>query len=195
MLFAPPFDHPVKDPGYIKGYPPGLRENGGQYSHAAMWAILAKVGLGDGDGAHALFALINPINHALTLDAVARYKVEPYVIAADVYSTTPHEGRGGWTWYTGSAAWMYRADIEGLLGLTRAGTDIILSPCFPKDWPELNAHLGLGAMRLDIQILNPNKSGHVIESALLNGKSLPVSDGKVTLPRKEALGRLQVRMV
>ena len=195
LLFAPPFDHPVKDPGYIKGYPPGLRENGGQYSHAAMWAILAKVGLGDGDGAHALFALINPINHALTLDAVARYKVEPYVIAADVYSTPPHEGRGGWTWYTGSAAWMYRAGIEGLLGLTRAGRDIILSPCFPKDWPELNAHLGLGAMRLDIQVLNPNKSGHVIESALLNGKSLPVSDGKVTLPRKEALGRLQVRMV
>jgi cyclic beta-1,2-glucan synthetase len=160
-----------------------------------MWAILAKAQSGDGDGAHALFALINPINHALTPGEVARYKVEPYVIAADVYSTSPHEGRGGWTWYTGSAAWMYRAGIEGVLGLTRAGSDLILDPCFPKAWPELNASIGHGKSRCDITILNPNKSGHGIESARLNGKSLPVLHGKVTLARDAARGRLDLRLV
>ncbi len=120
LLFTPPFDHSMPDPGYIKGYPPGLRENGGQYSHAAMWAILAQAGLAMATRAGALFALLNPINHALTPAEAARYKVEPYVMAADVYSVAPHDGRGGWTWYTGSAAWMYRAGIEGLLGHQRA---------------------------------------------------------------------------
>ena len=195
LLFTPPFDRTAKDPGYIKGYPPGLRENGGQYSHAAIWAILAKARLGDGAGAHALFAMINPINHALTREAVARYKVEPYVIAADVYSTPPHEGRGGWTWYTGSAAWMYRAGIEGLLGLSRIGPDIILNPCFPKDWPELTASLGHGKGRCDIVILNPNNSGHIVDCAWLNGKALPVLDGKVTLARDLARGRLELRLI
>ena len=195
LLFTPPFDHTTKDPGYIKGYPPGLRENGGQYSHAAMWAILAKARLGDGDGAHALFALINPVNHALTPDSVARYKVEPYVIAADVYSTPPHMGRGGWTWYTGSAAWMYRAGIEGVLGLSRAGPDIILDPCFPAAWPELTASLGHGPDRCDIIILNPNKSGHGVQSASLNGKALPTVQGKVTLPRALARGQLELRLI
>ncbi len=195
LLFTPPFDRTPKDPGYIKGYPPGLRENGGQYSHAAMWAILAKARLGDGDGAHALFALINPINHALTPGAVARYKVEPYVIAADVYATAPHEGRGGWTWYTGSAAWMYRAGIEGLLGLTRAGPDLILDPCFPQAWPELNAILGNGEGRCDITILNPNKTGHGIELAWLNGKALAVLHGKVTLPRDLVRGQLELQLI
>ncbi len=190
LLFTPPFDHTAKDPGYIKGYPPGLRENGGQYSHAAMWAILAKARLGDGSGAHGMFALINPINHALTPEAVQRYKVEPYVIAADVYSASPHEGRGGWTWYTGSAGWMYRAGIEGLLGLTRAGSDLTLDPCFPTNWPELAANLGHGKTRCDITILNPNNTGHGIASATLNGTSLPVVAGKVTLSRSAAKGQL-----
>ncbi len=125
LLFAPPFDRAPVDPGYIKGYPPGLRENGGQYSHAAMWAILAQTKLEKGDAAGQLFSMLNPINHALTPGAADRYKVEPYVIAADVYSTAPHEGRGGWTWYTGSAGWMYRAGVEGLLGLTRSGTNLV----------------------------------------------------------------------
>ncbi len=151
--------------------------------------------MGDGDGAHALFAMINPINHALTPDAVARYKVEPYVIAADVYSTPPHEGRGGWTWYTGSAAWMHRAGIEGLLGLSRVGPDIILNPCFPKAWPELTASLGNGVDRCDITILNPNKTGHFVDCAWLNGKALAVLQGKVTLPRDLARGRLELRLI
>jgi cyclic beta-1,2-glucan synthetase len=135
LLFAPPFDSSMPDPGYIKGYPPGLRENGGQYSHAAMWAILAQTALGNGDAAGALFALANPINHTRNPADVGRYKVEPYVIAADVYSVAPHEGRGGWTWYTGSAAWMYRAGIEGILGLTRHGALMRFAPCLPKAWP------------------------------------------------------------
>ena len=142
LLFTPPFDRTAHDPGYIKGYPPGLRENGGQYSHAAMWAVLAFAKLGDGDAAGALFAMLNPINHALTEADAERYKVEPYVVAADVYSTAPHEGRGGWTWYTGSAGWMYRAGVEGLLGLTRTGESLHLNPCFPKDWPQISAQIG-----------------------------------------------------
>jgi cyclic beta-1,2-glucan synthetase len=195
LLFAPPFNNTSKDPGYIKGYPPGLRENGGQYSHAAMWAILAKARLGDGDGAHAMFALINPINHALTPATVARYRVEPYVIAADVYSAPAHEGRGGWTWYTGSAAWMYRAGVEGLLGLSRVGADIVLNPCFPKAWPELTASLGNGVDRCDIIILNPNNTGHGVDRAWLNGQSLPIVHGKVTLSRDLARGRLELRLI
>mgnify|MGYP002266477427 CR=1 FL=1 len=181
LLFTPPFDSAPLEPGYIKGYPPGLRENGGQYSHAAMWAILAQCRLGNGDAAAALFALVNPINHALTPEAAARYKVEPYVVAADVYSTAPHEGRGGWTWYTGSAGWMYRAGIEGLLGLTRAGGALILDPCFPKDWPQLQATLTHGTTRLEITITNPGRCGHGIAAADLDGVDLPVDGGRLTL--------------
>ena len=182
LLFTPPFDSAPQDPGYIKGYPPGLRENGGQYSHAAMWAILAQCQSGNGDAAGALFALLNPINHALTPQAAARYKVEPYVVAADVYSTAPHEGRGGWTWYTGSAGWMYRAGIEGLLGLTRAGPQLIFDPCFPKHWPQVEATLNLEASRLLVTILNPGQSGHGVARAELDRVSLPVANARLTVP-------------
>ena len=181
LLFTPPFDRTPLDPGYIKGYPPGLRENGGQYSHAAMWAILAQCGLGDGDAAGALFALVNPINHALTPEDAARYKVEPYVVAADVYSTAPHAGRGGWTWYTGSAGWMYRAGIEGLLGLTRAGQSLTFAPCFPKEWPQMQATIMLGETRLQVSIVNPGRSGRGVASADLDGAALDVVDGRLTL--------------
>ena len=132
LLFTPPFDAGPHDPGYIKGYPPGLRENGGQYNHAAMWAIFAFAELGDGTRAHGLFELLNPINHARNAAAVARYKGEPYVIAADVYSVAPHRGRAGWTWYTGSAAWMYRSGIEAILGITRRGREIAVAPRLPE---------------------------------------------------------------
>ncbi len=185
LLFAPPFDATPQDPGYIKGYPPGLRENGGQYSHAAMWAILAYAGLGDGDAAGALFSLLNPVNHALTPDAAARYKVEPYVVAADVYSTAPHEGRGGWTWYTGSAAWMYRAGIEGLVGLTREGNEIVLNPCFPKAWPEVSATVRLAGANLSIKIDNPNRTGHSVQAAEMDGTALEIRDGQVRVPLAE----------
>jgi cyclic beta-1,2-glucan synthetase len=120
--------------------------------------------------------------------------VEPYVIAADVYSARPHEGRGGWTWYTGSAAWMYRAGIEGLLGLTHSGAEMSLNPCFPADWPELTASLGHGKTRCDITIVNPNQTGHGIASATLNDAALLVIGGKVTLLRGIAKGRLRLVM-
>jgi cyclic beta-1,2-glucan synthetase len=182
LLFAPPFDASVQDPGYIAGYPPGLRENGGQYSHAAMWTILALARLGDGDAAARLFAMLNPVNHALTTEAAARYKVEPYVVAADVYSTVPHEGRGGWTWYTGAAAWMYRAGIEGILGLTREGTDLILNPCFPKAWPQMAAHISIGGTNLAITIDNAAGTGRGIAAATLDGRVLSPIDGRIRVP-------------
>ncbi|MDZ7907686.1 MAG: glucoamylase family protein [Gemmobacter sp.] len=192
LLFAPPFDRTPLDPGYIKGYPPGLRENGGQYSHAAMWAVLAQARLGDGDAAHGLFAMLNPVNHALTPQDADRYKVEPYVVAADVYSMPPHAGRGGWTWYTGSAGWMYRAGIEGLLGLTRAGNQLLLNPCFPRAWPELAATIILGAARYSITIRNPQGSGHGIRSADLNGDALPVDGDGLRLALQDGAHDLTV---
>ncbi len=121
LLFTPPFDHPAHDPGYIKGYPPGIRENGGQYTHAAVWAALAFVMQGDGDRAGELLSMLNPIRHSDSPTGIHRYKVEPYVVCADLYSEPPHVGRGGWTWYTGSAGWMYRVTLEGLLGFRVAG--------------------------------------------------------------------------
>ena len=140
-----PSTTPSQDPGYIKGYPPGLRENGGQYSHAAMWVVMACAEAGATDRAVELFALLNPINHALTRSASDRYKVEPYVVAADVYSVGPHAGRGGWTWYTGSAAWMYRAGIEGILGIVRSGDKLVLRPRIPSHWSGFEATLRHGA--------------------------------------------------
>jgi cyclic beta-1,2-glucan synthetase len=194
LLFTPPFDRTPLDPGYIKGYPPGLRENGGQYTHAAMWAILAQVGLGDGDAAHGLFALLNPIHHADSPEAAARYKVEPYVIAADVYSAAPHEGRGGWTWYTGSAGWMYRAGIEGLIGLTRVGQDLRFDPCFAKDWPQVEIVLNLGAQPCTVTILNPAETGRYVRSAKLNGANLPCTGGVLVLPIARLGGQLTIEL-
>ena len=191
LLFSPPFDRSMPDPGYIKGYPPGLRENGGQYSHAAMWAILAQTTLGNGDAAGALFALVNPINHALTPAEAARYKVEPYVIAADVYSVEPHVGRGGWTWYTGSAAWMYRAGIEGLLGMTRRGDTLRFAPCFPKDWRQVEIRVTLGPSPCKITILNPLGLGTGIKAGRLNGEKLDCEAGGLTI----SLDRLQGELV
>jgi cyclic beta-1,2-glucan synthetase len=192
LLFAPPFDRTPLDPGYIKGYPPGLRENGGQYSHAAMWAVLAQAKLGDGDAAHKLFAMLNPINHSLTPADADRYKVEPYVVAADVYSTDPHAGRGGWTWYTGSAGWMYRAGIEGIVGLTRTGEMLCLNPSVPKSWPELIVTISLGAAHYAISLLNPEASGGGIRSALLDGRELTVGRNGVEFPLQDGKHQLTV---
>src|SRR6185295_7499635 len=134
LLLAPPFDDTPLEPGYIKGYVPGVRENGGQYTHAAAWSVIAFAALGDGERAAELFALLNPINHARTRADVERYKVEPYVIAADVYAEPPHVGRGGWTWYTGSAGWMYRAGLESILGIRVRGARLEIDPCIPGAW-------------------------------------------------------------
>jgi cellobiose phosphorylase len=134
QLLDPPFDKSDLNPGYIKGYVPGVRENGGQYTHAAIWAAMAFSKLGDSKKAWEILKMINPINHAKTPEEVARYKVEPYVIAADVYALPPHIGRGGWTWYTGSAGWMYRLILESLLGLKLETDKLYIDPCFPSDW-------------------------------------------------------------
>src|SRR3990167_9380647 len=125
QLLDPPFDKSSLDPGYIKGYVPGVRENGGQYTHGAIWTVMAFAALGDSARAWELFGMINPVNHASAEAAIATYKVEPYVVAADVYAVAPHTGRGGWTWYTGSAGRMYRLIVESLLGLKREGDKLL----------------------------------------------------------------------
>jgi cellobiose phosphorylase len=134
QLFDPPFSRAPLNPGYIKGYPPGVRENGGQYTHAAVWAIWAFAALGKNQTAWELLDLINPMRRGSNKKDVQRYMVEPYVVAADVYSQPPHNGRGGWTWYTGSAAWMYRLIIEGLLGIRRAGDRLLFNPILNTEW-------------------------------------------------------------
>ncbi|MFN0113503.1 MAG: GH36-type glycosyl hydrolase domain-containing protein, partial [Paracoccaceae bacterium] len=172
LLFTPPFDKTPEDVGYIKGYPPGVRENGGQYTHGAAWVALAFARQGDGDRAVSLLRMLNPIEHARQEEDFARYKVEPYVVAADIYALKGHIGRGGWTRYTGAAGWMYRAGIEGLIGLTRAGDHLRLNPCFPKAWPKVTAEVTLGQARFRVTILNPQGLGRGVLSAELDGLAL-----------------------
>jgi cellobiose phosphorylase len=140
QLLDPPFDRWEMDPGYIKGYVPGVRENGGQYTHAAIWAAMAFAALGDSRRAWELTAMINPANHATSREAIETYKVEPYVVAADVYAVAPHTGRGGWSWYTGSAGWMYRLIVESLLGLRLEVDKLHVAPCLPAHWDALKIH-------------------------------------------------------
>ncbi len=140
LLLDPPFDTSALDPGYIKGYVPGVRENGGQYTHAAIWAAIAFAELGDARRAWEVWGLINPIAHGSSPSAIETYKVEPYVAAADVYAAAPHVGRGGWTWYTGSAAWMYRLILESLLGVKLEGDRLRIEPCLPQDWKDFTVH-------------------------------------------------------
>jgi cyclic beta-1,2-glucan synthetase len=180
-LFTPPFDHSAKDPGYLKAYPPGLRENGGQYTHAAMWTTLAFALLGDGDRAGELFALLNPINHASTGAGIHRYKVEPYVVCADVYSAPAHVGRGGWTWYTGSAGWMYRTAVEGILGIKVSGTTLVIDPCIPRAWPGFEFTYKHGASRYRITIKNPRGVNRGIAQATLDGKKLSEAPAEIRL--------------
>ncbi len=152
QLLDPPFDRSRLNPGYIKGYVPGVRENGGQYTHAAIWAAMAFARLGDRRRAWELFSLINPINHARNAVEVERYKAEPYVVAADVYAIAPHTGRGGWTWYTGSAGWLYRLITESLLGIHREGARLRFAPCLPADWPGYTLDYRFGATRYQVSV-------------------------------------------
>jgi cyclic beta-1,2-glucan synthetase len=169
LLFTPPFDKTSLDPGYIKGYPPGIRENGGQYTHAALWSVMAFAALGEGDKAAALFALLNPINHTRTRSDVHRYKVEPYVIAADVYGSAPHVGRGGWTWYTGSAGWMQRAGVESILGLRMENDVMHLDPCIPKTWPRFEMTVRFRSAHYEILVENPDDVCRGIVAATVDG--------------------------
>ncbi|MDR3470645.1 MAG: glucoamylase family protein [Devosia sp.] len=194
LLFTPPLDKTRRDPGYIKGYPPGLRENGGQYSHAAMWAILAFAELGAGDKAAGLFSLVNPINHASTPEQVARYKVEPYVVAADVYSVAPHVGRGGWTWYTGSAAWMYRAGIEGILGIRREGAFLVVAPRIPLDWPAFEASVKVASTRYDIRVQVVSDRPEGASSGTLDDVDIECVNRGVRVPLDGGVHRLELSL-
>lgn len=172
LLFTPPFDTGSLEPGYIKGYVPGIRENGGQYTHAAIWVALAAALQGRGDRAGELFGLLNPVNHALNPEAVARYKVEPYVVAADVYGLPPHTGRGGWTWYTGSAAWLYRVGLESILGFQLRGDHLEIDPCIPSHWPEFEIRYRRGSSTYRIRVLNPERVQKGVRRMTLDGQAV-----------------------
>jgi cyclic beta-1,2-glucan synthetase len=155
-LLTPPFDAEGHDPGYIKAYPPGVRENGGQYTHAAVWLAWALAQRGDGRRAEWLFRLLNPVLRGIDRAAVERYRVEPYVLAADIYTSPQHLGRGGWTWYTGSSAWLWRFGIEGLLGLRRSGGELIFDPCIPSEWPGFSAEIRADGATIHVEVRNPH---------------------------------------
>ena len=192
LLFTPPFDHSDVDPGYIKGYLPGIRENGGQYTHGAIWSVLAFAALGDGDKAGELFSILNPINHASTRAGVHRYKVEPYVMAADVYTEPPHVGRGGWTWYTASAGWMYQAGVEGILGFRLRGTTLLLDPCIPRAWPSYEIDFRYHTARYEIVVENPQGVSRGVASAELDGQALTGSGAAIPLADDGATHRVRV---
>jgi len=172
LLLTPPFGDTPLEPGYIKGYVPGVRENGGQYTHAAIWSAIAFAALGHGDKAAELFAMLNPINHAKTPTGVHRYKVEPYVVAADVYTEAPHIGRGGWTWYTGSAGWMYRAGLESILGFRLRGTQLVIDPCIPCAWRGFELVFRYRSARYDLVVENPRGVSRGVSSVEVDGVSL-----------------------
>jgi cyclic beta-1,2-glucan synthetase len=194
LLFAPPFDKTPLNPGYIKSYPPGIRENGGQYTHAALWSVMAFAGLGLGDKAAELFSLLNPINHARSRSGVLRYKVEPYVVAADVYANPRHVGRGGWTWYTGAAGWMQRAGIEGILGLRLRGDVLGLDPCIPKAWPSFEMIIRHRSTRYEILVDNSAGAGRDIAFAQLDDTVILARPLRVPLADDGRTHQLRVRL-
>ena len=172
QLLDPPFDHSDLNPGYIKGYVPGVRENGGQYTHSAIWTIMAFAEMGQIEKAWELFNLINPINHGSTAEGIATYRVEPYVVAADVYGVKPHIGRGGWTWYTGSSGWMYRLITESLLGLTLDVDKLRFNPRPPQAWPSFKVHYRHHLTFYHINIINTGP-GRDVKKVLLDGVDQP----------------------
>jgi cyclic beta-1,2-glucan synthetase len=179
-LFTPPFVASTHDPGYIKGYPAGIRENGGQYTHGVLWGIIAFALLGNGDRAGELFAMLNPINHARTRTAAMRYRVEPYVACGDVYSVPPNIGRGGWTWYTGSAAWMYRTAVEYMLGIRLQGETLVIDPVIPKAWPQFEVSFRHGETTYEILVENPERRCSGVRDIAMDDE--PPSAGKSTIP-------------
>jgi len=182
----------VPDPGYIQAYPPGIRENGGQHTHAAVWSAIAFAMLGDGYKAAELFSILNPINRALTHDDVRRHKVEPYVVAADVYSVPPHVGRGGWTWYTGSAAWLYHAGLEWMLGCRMHGATLLIDPCIPRSWAGFQVALRYHGTRYEIDVENPRGVNRGLAGRLLDGESLSAEQSRVPLVDDGGTHRVRV---
>jgi cellobiose phosphorylase len=181
-LLDPPFDKSDLNPGYIKGYVPGVRENGGQYTHGAIWAVMAFAALGDRRRAWELFGLINPMNHAKTAADTDIYKVEPYVVAADVYAVPPHTGRGGWTWYTGSAGWMYRLVVESLLGLTLQPGKLRINPCVPPEWETFKVHYRYGETVYHIAVTQTRAAGAgmaiTVDGVEQDDKGIPLVDDR-----------------
>jgi cyclic beta-1,2-glucan glucanotransferase len=191
LLLTPPFDRMAHDPGYIKGYVPGVRENGGQYTHAAVWTVIALARLGMGDEAMELFHMINPINHMRTAEGTERYRAEPYAVAADVYAHPMHVGRGGWTWYTGSAGWMYQAAVQSLLGLRRNGATMSVHPCIPAVWPHYSLEWTVGRTRYRFTVSNPDHQSQGIKSAELDGAAIDAR----AIPIEDDGGRHEVTIV
>ena len=191
LLLTPPFDRSTPDPGYIKGYAPGVRENGGQYTHAALWTVMAVARLGSGDEAVELFHMINSINHSRAPAAAQRYKVEPYVVAADVYAHPAHTGRGGWTWYTGSAGWMHRVGLEAVIGLCIQGDTFKLDPCIPAAWPGFALSWRFGRTRYEITVENPEGRCRGVAEAEMDGAP---ADARL-IPLRDDGGQHRVRVV
>jgi len=198
-LLTPPFDQTTHDPGYIKGYVPGIRENGGQYTHGAMWVVEAEAMLGRRDRAAAYLEMLSPVSHTATPQRVAVYQVEPYVVVADVYGVAPHVGRGGWSWYTGSAGWMYRIGLERVLGVrVEDGATLVVDPRVPDAWPgfTVRLHLDGGAVRCVVTVENPSRSAARVAAIALDGVSGTIRDGagRVPLPRDGAMHQVRVRL-
>jgi cyclic beta-1,2-glucan synthetase len=197
-LLAPPFDRTERDPGYIKGYVPGIRENGGQYTHVAMWTVRAFAELGRRDRAAALLEMLSPVTHAATTEDVARYQIEPYVVAADIYGVAPHLGRGGWSWYTGSAGWMHRVAVESVLGMTlEGGRRIRLKPCIPDDWPgfRLTYRVPESATCYEIEVINPAGSAAAVIEVTIDSHRGKIEGGAALIPLRIDGGVHGVRVI
>ncbi len=179
LLLTPPFDDGPVDPGYIKGYLPGVRENGAQYTHAATWVVLAATLLGDGRRGFELFQFLNPIEHTRDPDAVQRYRIEPYVVAGDVFSEPPLAGRGGWSWYTGSAAWLYRVGLESILGFKQSGDRLVIDPCIPPDWRDYQIIYQYRSAKYRISVENPQGLERGVSTIHVDGRLM--ENGEVTL--------------
>ncbi|SFH57129.1 GH36-type glycosyl hydrolase domain-containing protein [Planctomicrobium piriforme] len=197
-LLTPPFVNTPNDPGYIKGYVAGVRENGGQYTHAAGWVVRAVAESGDRNRAARLLEMLAPISHSLATDSADQYRVEPFAVAADIYGATPHIGRGGWTWYTGSSGWLYRVAIESILGIRiENGDTLVVSPCVPDEWPGFRAVLHNKSVGKDCEIVveNPNRRSGKIAFAEVNGQRMEVNAPLVHIPLTKQGGVQQVRLV
>jgi cyclic beta-1,2-glucan synthetase len=192
LLFDPPFENSKPSPGYIQGYPPGVRENGGQYTHAAVWYAMALARQGDGERAEKILRILNPIEHTRDFENVWRYGLEPYAIAADVYRLAERVGHGGWSWYTGSSAWMYRAWVEEILGLKLRGTYLEMDPVVPGWWDGFNMNISHGEARYEIRVDNPDKVERGVLWVELDGRRL--ADTKVPLEKDLVKHRVLVRM-
>jgi cyclic beta-1,2-glucan synthetase len=194
LLLDPPFDVTVHDPGYIRAYPPGVRENGGQYTHAATWLGWAYAALGDGENAARIFRILNPILRTQTAESSERYRVEPYVLAGDVYGAPPWVGRGGWTWYTGSAAWAYRLGVEAILGLKKVDGQLCIDPCIPPEWKGFEAWVRVGGEEVHIVVENPNGVSSGVASVTVDGASLDSNRIRVDAAAKSTKGSREVRV-